>query len=133
MILNCNIAVYFLSQTINIFCRNVDNSPTGHVLGLAENRIAGKETIFRSMNKISAGILRTILHLSLLEASNNNSQAANNLISNVNKANFNLQRFFYQHLKRDIQLLSETLARNLEDTITLLHCIICSFLTNTRM
>ncbi len=111
--------------------RSQDITQTGHVLGKPESR-TGPPAPERSLSSPAVCIMRAIMHSALLWCScHYQDMMAEGLVKLVKPCDnvYDLPEFFWMHLRKDIEQLSQVTGRGLEDAVIIIHLVLHGILT----
>ncbi|XP_032177877.1 E3 ubiquitin-protein ligase RNF213 isoform X3 [Mustela erminea] len=103
---------------------STDRTQTGHVLGAPVSR--GEAVV--SDRELSPGVfllVRLLTHLALLLGAAQSPQALLNIIKPPVQ---DPRSFLQQHIRNDLQQLARTLGKTADETVTVVHLVLCSLL-----
>ncbi|XP_024140227.1 E3 ubiquitin-protein ligase rnf213-beta isoform X2 [Oryzias melastigma] len=95
-----------------------DQTRTGHILGVAHRRSEAPE---RQLTSAQACILRLLTHLAILQGAIKDLRKVGDMI---HPRPDDVLSFLWDHLKEDIEKLSQTLDLNMDDTAVTVHLIL---------
>uniref|UniRef100_A0A3P9I788 RING-type E3 ubiquitin transferase n=1 Tax=Oryzias latipes TaxID=8090 RepID=A0A3P9I788_ORYLA len=104
----------FLQQNLQRF----DRLQTGHILGEAHRRSEAPE---RQLTSAQACILRLLTHLAMLQGTSRDLRVSLNMI---HPRPGNVLSFLWDHLEKDMKMLSRTLDLNMDDTAITVHLVL---------
>lgn len=124
-----------LRSVLTTFLCSHDTTQTGHILGSPESRI-GPPAPERSLSPPAVCIMRALMHSALLWCScHYQDMMAAELVELVKpRQNVNiLPEFFWMHLKKDIEQLSQVTGKGLEDSAIIVHLVLHGILTKESL
>ncbi|XP_071620776.1 E3 ubiquitin-protein ligase RNF213 isoform X2 [Heliangelus exortis] len=105
--------------------RNIeDRTQTGHILGDVQHRrtTGGSE---RAMSLVVFVLMRLLTHLAMLLGATKDPQSLKKIIKPPVS---NLESFLQQHIQEDLAQLTKILGKSVDETISILHLVLSSFL-----
>uniref|UniRef100_A0A3P9MJG3 RING-type E3 ubiquitin transferase n=1 Tax=Oryzias latipes TaxID=8090 RepID=A0A3P9MJG3_ORYLA len=102
----------FLQQNLQRF----DRLQTGHILGEAHRRSEAPE---RQLTSAQACILRLLTHLAMLQGTSRDLR-----VNMIHPRPGNVLSFLWDHLEKDMEMLSRTLDLNMDDTAITVHLVL---------
>ncbi|KAM4715158.1 LOW QUALITY PROTEIN: E3 ubiquitin-protein ligase rnf213-beta [Anableps anableps] len=103
-----------------------DQTRTGHILGEAHRR---SEVPERQMTSAQSGILRLLMHLTMLQGAIRNQRRVSDMI---HPRPPDVLQFLWDHLERDMRVLGQTLDQNMDNTAVMVHLILTRFPEGSR-
>ena len=112
-----------------MFIFSTDTTQVGHCLGHHTSRSAVPSPE-RTLSSAACNILRAIMHSALLWVSCNNDSATGDILElvKVNLRPGELPEFFWEHLKKDLQLVGHALGKNMEEAAIVVHLVLRNIL-----
>ncbi|XP_047563764.1 E3 ubiquitin-protein ligase RNF213 isoform X1 [Lutra lutra] len=108
-------------QVVN---NSTDRTQTGHVLGAPLSR--GEAVVSdRELSPVVFLLVRLLTHLALLLGAAQSPQALLNIIRPPVQ---DPRGFLQQHIRNDLQQLTRTLGKTADETVTVVHLVLCSLL-----
>ncbi|XP_064006836.1 E3 ubiquitin-protein ligase RNF213 [Pogoniulus pusillus] len=105
---------------------NEDRTQTGHVLGdVQHRRTMGVSD--RALSPLAFTLIRLLTHLAMLLGATKDPQSLQNLIKPPVP---NSVSFLHQHIQEDLAQLTRIVGKSVDETINILHLILCSLLKN---
>ncbi|XP_020567705.1 E3 ubiquitin-protein ligase rnf213-beta isoform X2 [Oryzias latipes] len=95
-----------------------DQTRTGHILGEAHRRSEAPE---RQLTSAQACILRLLTHLAMLQGTSRDLRKVGDMI---HPRPGNVLSFLWDHLEKDMEMLSRTLDLNMDDTAITVHLVL---------
>ncbi|XP_074870414.1 E3 ubiquitin-protein ligase RNF213 isoform X2 [Carettochelys insculpta] len=105
-----------------------DRTQTGHVLGNPRNREA-MVVSEREMPPVAFIVIRLLTHLAMLLGATKELQS---LVGIIKPAVPKPIEFLQQHIEKDLEQLTKTLGKSADDTISVVHLILCSLLKESH-
>ncbi|NXJ70298.1 RN213 ligase, partial [Rostratula benghalensis] len=106
------------------FWSNEDRTQTGHVLGDANHRkTAGVSD--RAMSPVVFVLMRLLTHLAMLLGATKDPESLRKIIKPLVP---NPVSFLQQHIQQDLAQLTKSLGKSMDETVNILHLILCSLL-----
>ncbi|NWH55136.1 RN213 ligase, partial [Fregata magnificens] len=106
------------------FQSNEDRTQTGHILGDAQHRKT-MGVSDRAMTPVVFVLIRSLTHLSMLLGATKDPQSLQKIIKPPVR---NLVSFLQQHIREDLAQLTKILGKSVDETINILHLVLCSLL-----
>ncbi|NXP80313.1 RN213 ligase, partial [Ramphastos sulfuratus] len=101
-----------------------DRTQTGHILGdVQRRRTAGVSD--RALSPVAFTLIRLLTHLAMLLGATKDPQSFQNIIKPLVP---NPVSFLHQHIQEDLAQLTRIVGKSVDDTINILHLILCSLL-----
>ncbi|XP_058417797.1 E3 ubiquitin-protein ligase RNF213 isoform X3 [Diceros bicornis minor] len=115
-------------QGFKVIQNGIDRTQTGHVLGNPPPR---SETVVsdRELSPVVFLLIRLLTHLAMLLGAAQSPQA---LINIIKPAVRDPRGFLQQHIERDLEQLIKTLGKSADETVTVVHLVLCSLLKEQR-
>uniref|UniRef100_A0A8C3FUH7 RING-type E3 ubiquitin transferase n=1 Tax=Chrysemys picta bellii TaxID=8478 RepID=A0A8C3FUH7_CHRPI len=101
-----------------------DRTQTGHVLGDPRNREAMVASE-REMSPVVFIVIRLLTHLAMLLGATKDAQSLQGIIKPPVQDPVG---FLQQHIEKDLEQLTKTLGKSADETINVVHLILCSLL-----
>ncbi|XP_067403324.1 E3 ubiquitin-protein ligase RNF213 isoform X3 [Emydura macquarii macquarii] len=101
-----------------------DRTQTGHVLGNPRNREA-MVVSEREMSPVVFIVIRLLTHLAMLLGATKEPQSLQGIIKPPVRDPVS---FLMQHIEKDVEQLTKTLGKSADETINVVHLILCSLL-----
>ncbi|XP_075760215.1 E3 ubiquitin-protein ligase RNF213 isoform X4 [Pelodiscus sinensis] len=101
-----------------------DRTQTGHVLGDPRNREA-MVVSEREMSPVVFIVIRLLTHLAMLLGATNEPQSLPRIIKPPVQEPVG---FLWQHIEKDLEQLTKTLGKSVDDTISVVHLVLSSLL-----
>uniref|UniRef100_A0A452IS70 Uncharacterized protein n=1 Tax=Gopherus agassizii TaxID=38772 RepID=A0A452IS70_9SAUR len=102
-----------------------DRTQTGHVLGDPRNREAMVASE-REMSPVVFIVIRLLTHLAMLLGATEDPQVLETII--LKPPVQDPVGFLQQHIEKDLELLTKTLGKSADETINVVHLLLCSLL-----
>uniref|UniRef100_A0A452ISB0 RING-type E3 ubiquitin transferase n=1 Tax=Gopherus agassizii TaxID=38772 RepID=A0A452ISB0_9SAUR len=101
-----------------------DRTQTGHVLGDPRNREAMVASE-REMSPVVFIVIRLLTHLAMLLGATEDPQSLRRILKPPVQDPVG---FLQQHIEKDLELLTKTLGKSADETINVVHLLLCSLL-----
>uniref|UniRef100_A0A674JMV9 RING-type E3 ubiquitin transferase n=1 Tax=Terrapene triunguis TaxID=2587831 RepID=A0A674JMV9_9SAUR len=119
-----HIPVHENSLCIILYRNFTDRTQTGHVLGDPRNREAMIASE-REMSPVVFIVIRLLTHLAMLLGATKDPQSLRGIIKPPVQDPVG---FLQQHIEKDLEQLTKTLGKSADETINVVHLILCSLL-----
>uniref|UniRef100_A0A452IRW8 RING-type E3 ubiquitin transferase n=1 Tax=Gopherus agassizii TaxID=38772 RepID=A0A452IRW8_9SAUR len=120
-----HIPVHENSLCIILYRNFTDRTQTGHVLGDPRNREAMVASE-REMSPVVFIVIRLLTHLAMLLGATEDPQVLETII--LKPPVQDPVGFLQQHIEKDLELLTKTLGKSADETINVVHLLLCSLL-----
>ncbi|NXL59560.1 RN213 ligase, partial [Chordeiles acutipennis] len=106
------------------FWTNEDRTQTGHILGDAQHRKT-MGVSDRAMSPVAFVLIRLLTHLTMLLGATKDPQSLQRIIKPPVHDSVS---FLQQHIREDLAQLTKILGKSVDETINILHLVLCSLL-----
>ncbi|XP_028940022.1 E3 ubiquitin-protein ligase RNF213, partial [Antrostomus carolinensis] len=110
------------------FWSNEDRTQTGHILGDAQHRKT-MGVSDRAMSPVAFVLIRLLTHLTMLLGATKDPQSLQRIIKPPVHDSVS---FLQQHIQEDLAQLTKILGKSVDETINILHLVLCSLLKDSH-